>query len=190
AEKKAYFIHQLFTKVIFPDRTLARTSERVARRLRTLRLGTLAGSAVATLTLLLAFSISFFGNRSLLLSAETAAAKVRESESPQALEDLRLQVEALDQSPPLRLRWGLYRGDAIHPAVRKVYFDALRRRFLVPCGERLRTEMVSLDRKVEKSKDDHDRLKKIHLAYAILGGILPGSEDRSLLERVLPREGG
>ena len=190
AEKKAYFIHQLFTKVIFPDRTLARTSERVARRLRTLRLGTLAGSAVATLTLLLAFSISFFGNRSLLHSAETAAAKVRESESPQALEDLRLQVEALDQSPPLRLRWGLYRGDAIHPAVRKVYFDALRRRFLVPCGERLRTEMVSLDRKVEKSKDDHDRLKKIHLAYAILGGILPGSEDRSLLERVLPREGG
>ena len=57
ADKKSYFINHLFTKIIFPDQTLARTSAKVQKRQKIVHFGTLGLSAVGTLLLTIALSI-------------------------------------------------------------------------------------------------------------------------------------
>jgi len=47
-DKKSYFINHLFTKIIFPDQTLARTSAKVQKRQKLVHFGTLGLSAVGT----------------------------------------------------------------------------------------------------------------------------------------------
>lgn len=43
----------------------------------------------------------------------------------QQLETLREQAVRLDETPPLRMRWGLYAGDSLRVPVRRIYFDRL-----------------------------------------------------------------
>ncbi len=197
-DKKSYFINHLFTKIIFPDQTLARTSVRIQRRQKYLYFATLAGSALSAVVLTAAFAASFFSNRGLLGASESAAVRVRETASGppaaavEALDGLRREVEELDRadrkSPPLRRRWGLYRGDAINPAARKAYFDALRRLFLAPCGKRVLDEMTQLFRKEGKSAEDYDRLNDLHRVYQMLAGDLSPEKNQEIVERVLRTE--
>src|SRR6185436_9873204 len=74
-DKKSYFINHLFTKIIFPDQTLARTSAKAQRRQMVLHYGTLGLSAAGTLLLSIVLITSFFANRSLINGAEAAATK-------------------------------------------------------------------------------------------------------------------
>jgi type VI protein secretion system component VasK len=200
-DKKSYFINHLFTKIIFADQNLARLSSRMQRRLKLVHYGTLGLSAVGTVFLLAALVVSFFGNRSLLSEARAAAVAVREAERsgappPQrlaALEGLRREAERLDghdrRSTPLSLRWGLYRGGAVNPSVRQVYFEALRKQFLEPCAGRLRDDLEALFRKEAKTGEDYEQLDDLHRAYQMLGGILPAEKQRDLLEATLAKEG-
>jgi type VI secretion system IcmF/VasK family protein len=194
-EKKSYFINHLFTKIIFPDQNLARTSARLQKRHKLLYFATLAGSVAATVVLTAAFAVSFFANRGLLGAAETAAVKAREAvagppaAAVEALDGLRREVEGLDRddrkSPPLSRRWGLYRGGAVNAPVRKAYFDALRRLLLAPAGKRILEEMTQLFRKEGKSAEDYERLNDLHRTYQMLGGELDPDRNRDLIERVL-----
>src|SRR5438045_1966397 len=120
-DKKSYFINHLFTKIIFPDQTLARTSAKVQRRQKIVHFGTLGLSGVGTILIFVLLLTSFFGNRSIINSAESAALKVRENEKQPAavllesLEGLRHEIDTLDkydrEGPPVSQRWGLYRGN-------------------------------------------------------------------------------
>jgi type VI secretion system protein ImpL len=197
-EKKSYFINHLFTKIIFPDQNLARTSARLQKRQKFLYYATLAGSAAATVVLTAAFIVSFFSNRGLLGASESAAVKAREAvagppaAAVEALDGLRREVEELDRddrkSPPLRRRWGLYRGSAVNAPVRKAYFDALRRLFLAPAGERIRRELEQLFRKEGKAAEDYERLSDLHRVYQVLAGDLMPEKNGEILERVLRTE--
>ncbi len=200
-DKKSYFINHLFTKIIFADQNLARLSSRMQRRLKVVHYGTLGLSAVGTLVLFAAFVISFFGNRGLLSEARAAAVAVREAErtgvpSPQALdllEGLRREAERLDghdrRSTPLSLRWGLYRGGAMNPAVRKVYFDALRKHLLAPATARLRDELQALYDKEGKTGEDYFQLSDLHRVYQMMGAMLPAEKHRELIEATLAKDG-
>ncbi len=198
-EKKSYFINHLFTKIMFPDQNMARTSVRLQRRQRLLYFATLAGSALAALVLTVAFAVSFFGNRSLLGSVRDAAEGLRQaSAGPKAaavaaLDGLRREVEELDrqdrESVPLRLRWGLYRGSAVNAPAREAYFDSLRKLFLIPCGERVRQELEQVFRKEGKTAEDYERLSDLHRVYQMLAGDLEPAKNREILEHVLSTEG-
>jgi len=198
-DKKAYFINHLFTKIIFPDQTLARTSAKVQRRQKIVHFGTLGLSGVGTILVFVLLLTSFFGNRSIINSAEAAALKVRENEKQPAavllesLEGLRHEIETLDkydrEGPPVSQRWGLYRGNMVNPTLRQVYFGGLKRVFLVPLTERLHKELEELFRKESRTPEDNERLDELQRVYQMLGGELPAQKEHDLLENVLSKDG-
>jgi type VI secretion system IcmF/VasK family protein len=199
ADKKSYFINHLFTKIIFPDQTLARTSAKAQRRQKIIHFGTLGISAVTTVLLTVVLISSFFANRGLLNSAEASAAKVRESErsSPtaalEALDSLRHEIESLDDfdrnGAPIAKRWGLYRGNMVNPHLRTLYFSSLKRLLLVPCGDHLRKELDEIFKKESRTPEDNERLDDLQRVYQMLAGELPAEKEHDLLEGVLSKEG-
>jgi type VI protein secretion system component VasK len=198
-DKKAYFINHLFTKIIFPDQTLARTSAKVQKRQKLIHFGTLGLSAVGTVLIFILLLTSFIGNRSIINAAEAAALKVRENEKAAApvllesLEGLRHEITTLDkydrEGPPTSQRWGLYRGNLINQPLRQVYFNGLRRVFLYPLADRLHKDLETLFRKESRTPEEAERLDELQRAYQILGGELPGEKERDLLESVFSKEG-
>ncbi len=197
-EKKSYFINHLFTKIIFTDQHLARSSVRVQRRRKVAYAAALGGSALAAVVLTAAFVVSFFGNRSLLGAVESAALRAREAASGpaqaaiEALDGLRREVEELDRhgrrGAPLRLRWGLYRGGDVEAAARSAYFGALRKFFLNPAGGRIQAELGELFRKEGKTAEDYERLGDLHRVCQMLAGDLSPEKNREVIERVLRSE--
>ncbi len=197
-DKKSYFINHLFTKIIFPDQTLARTSAKVQKRQKIVHFGTLGLSAVGTVLLTIVLVTSFFGNRSIINTAEAAALHLREcergpsAEAVAAMESLRHEIETLDNydrnGPPVGRRWGLYRGNMINPALRAVYFSSLKRLFLVPVGDRLRKELEDIFRKEARSQEDNERLDDLQRVYQMLAGQLPAEKERDLLENILTKD--
>jgi type VI protein secretion system component VasK len=121
--------------------------------------------------------------------AGAAAEKVKAAPSLETLEALRREVAELDEhdrrSPPLGLRYGLYRGSTVNPAVRKVYFDALRRLLLIPAAGRIGRELDELDKKEGKNAQDFDALNDLHRVYQMLGGAPGADKNRDLVEQVL-----
>lgn len=181
-ERKSYFINELFTKVVFPDHVLARSSTRVERRARLVRKGCLIGSLAASAILLSFLLLSFFRNAATISSVADAAVAVHErrgvpanpAEDLPLLEDLRREVALLDrygrEGPPLGLRWGLYAGDRIDERARAVYFDRLRRLLVEPCDAVMHSELER--RRIQKDKTfaQYDELYEIHRVYQKLAG--------------------
>jgi type VI secretion system protein ImpL len=97
-------------------------------------------AAVLCLLLCIAFTVSFFNNRSLETQARDAAIGISSAESSgqnlasldalRKLETLRQSLETLvkyrHEGEPWSYRWGLYTGDALYPEVRRIYFDRFR----------------------------------------------------------------
>lgn len=151
------FLGRLFRDVIGRDR-MAMGVTRSGTHL-TLRRRLVMGSAVA-LSLLLSscFTLSYIGNKRLERRAVSAAAglldvRSREPELPtyeslQRLETLREQIDRLAEyeraGPPLRLRWGLYRGDDLLPPVRSLYLERLDHLILQPARLRLADSLRAL----------------------------------------------
>jgi type VI secretion system protein ImpL len=196
-DKKSYFLNHLFTKIIFPDQNLARTSARVQQRRKLLHFGTLGISGVTTVALFFGLLLSFFGNRGVISEATEAAVKARGADHAaanpaaflEAMDGLRKQLEQLGQyeqkGAPLTLRMGLHRSATLLPAVRKVYFDSLKRHVLAPCAERLRKELEVLYKKESKAGEDYDKLFDLYRIYQMLGGQLAADKDRDVLESVV-----
>ncbi|MBI4565364.1 MAG: type VI secretion system membrane subunit TssM [Planctomycetes bacterium] len=181
-DKKSYFLNNLFTKVIFPDQNLARSTTRVERQRRVLRIGTVAGSAALLAVLSVSMAVSCAGNLRLIHSTGGDAAEVRRLEREQAsdveanlaaMENLREELERLHryktQSLPLSLRWGLYRGSSINAQARKVYFDRLKMLFLEPCGRLLAEELQRIRQNREKKFKDFEVLYDLMRVYLKLG---------------------
>ena len=199
-DKKSYFINHLFTKIIFPDQTLARTSAKVQRRQKLIHFGTLGLSAVGTVLITILLVSSFIGNRGVLKGAEAAVTKVREAEKDvaanpahalEALEALRKEVVQLDDwdrnGAPSTMRWGLYRGSIVNPSVRKTYFDVLKKVLLVPCVERLHHEIDGLYVKEQPTRVEKDTLNSLLRVYRVLGGEVDAGKHKDLLEGTLQR---
>ncbi|HWB83596.1 MAG TPA: ImcF-related family protein [Bryobacteraceae bacterium] len=130
------FLSHLFNDVLLADRAAMSASgssikTSFARRLL------LASAAVICLLLCLAFTISFFRNRSLEASARDAAQGISSAESTglnvasldslRKLETLRQSLATLvnrrHQGAPWSYRWGLYTGNDLYPEVRRIYFN-------------------------------------------------------------------
>lgn len=133
------FLGHLFSDVLLQDKAALGASG-TSTKIGYLRRAVLATVAVLSLILSVGFLVSFFGNRSLVSEARTAASAILPSEAPgndlasvdalRRLERLRQSVDTLNhyerQGAPLRLRWGLYAGSAIQPDVWRIYFDRFK----------------------------------------------------------------
>jgi len=121
-ETKSYFLHDLFAKVIFPDRKLAGHSTNLERRLR-IRRYAIAGTSfgVAALLLLLP-GYAYLKNRELVGSTAAQVDRMagggNESDTLGQLDALRERVAQLHEwesdGAPLAMRFGMYRGDDLY----------------------------------------------------------------------------
>ncbi|MCB9893614.1 MAG: type VI secretion system membrane subunit TssM [Planctomycetes bacterium] len=199
-EKKSYFIHNLFTNVIFHDKTLARSSSRVLRKRRAARLTLQITSLLALALMSWALLQSFFGNHEIIEKVETAGVGVRDLELDsrpdleelKSLDALRRELSHLDEfkreGRPIRLSFGMYKGDAMFDAGADVYFRRLRPLYIAPCGQRVERELDRLVGSLQPNSPSNEYQKLLDLwrVYRMIGGKL--EPQAALVSNILKKE--
>ncbi len=129
------FLSRLFAGVILQDKAALGASGSSTRTSMLQRL-LLASACVLCLMMSVAFTVSFLGNRALksevleaargIPAAEAAGMNLPTADALQKLETLRQSLAKLTDyetnGAPLRLRWFLYTGGDLYPAVRRIYY--------------------------------------------------------------------
>jgi type VI secretion system protein ImpL len=213
-EAKSYFLGQLFTKVIFPDKYLAGRSATRVRKSKLAAHGVGAGLIATAGGLAVLPVMSFQNNRELLEETEDAVAKVNEHyarkqetgsidpiriENIEPLRRVERRLNEYEDDTPIGYQMGMYQGGTIYPAVKELYFTAVREEMLVP----LRDTDIKLLKKfkaqysalTEPAPDDEhmetrDRLRMYLLLTTPLSGRAasePGLDERQrewLTERI------
>lgn len=191
-ETKSYFLADLFRCVMFADRDLATPSAGSARRLRTARaLGALV-IVVCALASTLHAAGSYVANRESLQAAREDVAGVQrrgavgDTGAPlRVLEPIRARLSRLHawstNGVPFRYRAGLYRGDAMLPALRGFYTSTLRGVLVQPLVDRLERDIEAAlerdrGRQQAPSAHDHARLYDQLKAYLLLSSTKEPSE--------------
>ncbi len=140
-EARSYFLHDVFSRVVFPDKTAA-TVGSLSRRELAIRTATIGGVLLGALLLSLLPLGAYVKNRRLIAAtravsdALAAAAPVRPS-GPLADEAFEVVGPAVDlvaetsiEGPPISARFGMYQGDEILPPLGKTIRESLIRPFI------------------------------------------------------------
>lgn len=160
-----YFTDCFFREVLLRDKDLAASFQASRKRPSRLRLYLLAAAVLALLAFAVGAMSSFLGNHELLAEATERGARVEAirradlgkdvtkkepvaaREEVEAVEALRGTLADLDDydrnSPPLRLRLGLYSGNSINSALRAIYFDSIQQRYIKSSGAALEQDLQS-----------------------------------------------
>jgi len=155
--KKSYFLHGLFTDVMFPDHHLAGSTAARITRGRRLQFGAfvvLLALAIASLGLGL---VSFRNNRALVdsslqLSKDTRLGGFEEpGEVLGALESLDKLSDRVDtllehrkQGAPWSLGFGLYSGDSLLDPSRALFVKRMKRVFVDPVASELEATLIDI----------------------------------------------
>ncbi len=161
ATKKSYFLYDVFTRVMFPDKDLAgATAVGISRRLKlrivfAIMLMMLAGCVLGAAT------TSFIRNRMIIsksekLSKEAKAGAARNPKEVEAslaaMERLGLLVDKLQEfkkdGPSLTYRFGFYSGDELLPKLEKLYAN----KFWQVAGDNVAMELEASLEHVVKMK--------------------------------------
>ncbi|MSP25318.1 MAG: type VI secretion system membrane subunit TssM [Myxococcales bacterium] len=174
-EAKSYFLRDAFHYVMFPDRGLAGHSRRETTRRNRRSLLVAAGVTAVSLVVAALPTFAYVRNRELIESTEAvvrAVAKHRKDDlgtpfSIDELEPLRRRVAELRDferdGPPLRLRYGMYSGDALAPHVRWLYAEVVRQEVILPMLQQGIAEL-----KVAAEAPQFDKLRTYELLKAHL----------------------
>ncbi len=144
------FLSHLFNDVILRDDAAMGASGASTKtsKMRRILFAVATGMCLLLAILLL---VSYLGNRSLesdaiqaaknISSAEGAGTELASADSLRKLETLRQSLEQLTvyqrEGAPLRLRWGLYAGDAMYPQVRRIYYNKFHQLLLAQTQARM-----------------------------------------------------
>ena len=145
-QTKSYFIRDLFTEVIIPDKRLVRPNSRTARSKRIFNIGIAAASVAVLVLFILGITQAYFRSKA---QVETAGIEVAQfkasafdrgsSHSLARLNALLSRINAL-QDPPFFM-FGMDRSQALLGPMRTLYFRQLRtfvqNSFLQPLQSRL-----------------------------------------------------
>ncbi len=175
-EAKSYFVTDLFKKVVFPDQNVAGRTAREMRRQRFRKFGYALAALAVALLLIVPSSCTFARNQELVSSTKaiaTDAAKLKWDDQTPAidkankLDAIRLRLLQLDawkrDGAPLSMRWGMYTGNTLYPALRDLYVSLLRAGFSEPSRLELEGHLRSIDptsaQKGEAFNRSYDDLK-------------------------------
>jgi type VI secretion system protein ImpL len=136
-EARSYFLRDVFSKVIFPDRDVAAASGAMSRRDLMVRAALVGGVALLALLLLLLPTASYVKNGR-LISATRAVSEALASAAPsrpggpladEVFEPLGQEIDLVSgvaqDGPGLLMRFGMYQGDVILPPLARVVRDTL-----------------------------------------------------------------
>jgi type VI secretion system protein ImpL len=152
-ESKSYFLKDVFTNVIFPDKDIAGRTEDEVSRVRWQRIAIAAAALVVAAILCIPAIFSYFDNRDLVRKTERISQGVGKIDWTQGdplpkiaqLDELRAHLEQLDQwrenGPPISMRWGMYIGDELFEPSLAHYRDALKWGFVEPVKKYLEGEL-------------------------------------------------
>jgi type VI secretion system protein ImpL len=154
-----FFTDRFFKDVVLRDKDLAASFQASQKKPpRTSAILLVLGSVLLCL-LLIGAVVSFLANRKLIADATERGMRVDETTRAdfgkdvlkkdatsarvevEYLDSLREQLAALDASPPILMRFGLYSGNDIAPYLRTIYFDAVEERFKKPTVAALETDL-------------------------------------------------
>lgn len=164
-----YFLKELFSKVIFPDRNLVRqhTTKHKARIRQFAVLGTLCLLGLG----LGGWSWSYFNNLSLLANVEQDVAKavrIQEGridlqsrlEALEIIQDRLAQLEKFNEDHPVSIGLGLYQGGRMAEVLRREYFSGVGNVMLVPVKDNLEAFLHEVnaqgDRLKAKGESKHE----------------------------------
>jgi type VI secretion system protein ImpL len=158
-EAKSYFLGDVFSKVIFPDKRIAQRSAARLRKQAVIRHSIAAGLFLFGVGLAVLPVASFQNNRELLDRSGSAIEKVAEHYAAQTVDPIKIeQVEPLrvverelaehDASgAPLKMRMGMYQGRMLYPRLRDLYIKTVRDQLVSPL---LDIELAKVDRFISK----------------------------------------
>lgn len=189
---RAYFIQRLLNEVIFPESNLAGIDHRTVLRQNLLALAGYLGIVAVTVLAILALSVSYFANRSLLVSvagrlaeypagrldisgAGPAPALAAEMPRLNALWDTVQEAERYSGSRPWSMRLGLYQGVRVGNAARDAYVREMTGGLLVVFGEQLRRRLI-------EGGSQPERIYEYLKSYLMLGR--PERLDRKQMDLV------
>jgi type VI secretion system protein ImpL len=140
-ESKSYFLKNLFTEIIFPDRQLVTPSSTIYRQRGYLRIGAVVMSVFFVLLAVIGLAVSFIGNKRILSETLSSALNAPSGglddshleENVRFIGLLGRQFEDIlmyqRDGVPLRLA-GFYQGPRIHEVVQELYLRQFTRQFL------------------------------------------------------------
>jgi len=161
SSQHGFFLHDLFRKVIFADKSLvARFSSRAKTRLRYVAFAVASASLALVLT---GWSWSYVNNKRLAENVQSDLDKVvrlqdkrldlqSRMEALEILQDRIEQLESYRRDRPLSLSLGLYQGDLMEQKLRSEYFAGIKEIMLKPVVGNLEaflTEVVAGGEKLE-----------------------------------------
>ncbi len=175
-ESKSYFVTDVFKRVVFPDQNLAGRTASEMKRQKLLRAVLSAAALVAGSLLIFPAVASMAKNRGLIketetVSADTAAVRWGGRKSAEdkvtKLTPTREQLIRLGkyekEGPPIGLRWGMFTGETLYPALTDAYAGHLERGMALPVRNKilLDLESVGMSQTVPSSQYGrvYDRLK-------------------------------
>lgn len=179
-ESKSYFVTDLFKKVVFPDKLVAGRTAREQRRLALRRLA-LGGLAAMLGLIIIGPGACTYSRNSKLVDDTTVvakdAAKVRWEQgaaltSVQQLDKLRAELVKLyewREGAPWGMRWGMYVGDTLYPAVRNVYVGLLKNGFEAALKKDLEARLRIVDPGTTISIESYNRAYDTLKMYLMLG---------------------
>jgi type VI secretion system protein ImpL len=174
-EPKSYFLHDVFTRVIFPDAALAGRSAAELRRRRRVRLGAGALAIAAGLALALPSANSFWNNLGLLDTSRLRASKAakidwQDGRSIRAkldqldpLLDRIAELDRYEDDVPFGYDFFMYSGREVHRPLARVYVKNLQESLVKATKLRLEQDLSRIDGK--RYYADREKLK----TYLMLG---------------------
>lgn len=145
---RSYFLHDLLTKVVFPEAAIAGRDLKAERRRRGIRLAILATAGTAALALTVVWTLAYFRNAALIGKLEQRAAVLQRDATalgrgPVADDDIGRTLPVLDQARALPFAstaaladrspgfsWGVGREKALRVQVDGTYANLLNRQML------------------------------------------------------------
>lgn len=156
-----FFLKDLFSKVVFADRNLVR--QYASRSRMRWRQATVFGGVCLLGLALGGWSWSFLNNRELLLNVEQdlrQAVRIQDGrldlqsriEALTILQDRLGQLERFNETHPISLGLGLYRGEHLADKVRSEYFAGVSNLMLKPVKENLEAFLIEVNRYAEPER--------------------------------------
>ncbi|MGK4003722.1 type VI secretion system membrane subunit TssM [Sorangium sp. So ce1036] len=186
-ESKSFFLHDVFTGVVFPDQDLAARTEAEMRRRRLQRIAAAAAAAILAILFLVPAVVSFYNNKALVaetgqISDEVALVRWagRDGARPDVpgnidrLDKLQAQVGKLDrfvEDTPVDHGWFMFQGDKLFPPTLEQYIKSLKEGFVAPAKAQLERELETV--REREYLDGYNALR----SYLLLG-----KEHRGKLE--------
>jgi type VI secretion system protein ImpL len=157
-----YFLKELFSKVIFPDRNLVR--RHITKNRVRLRQAAVIGSLCLLGIALGGWSWSYINNRSLLENVQqdvNKAIRLQEGridlqsrlEAMEIIQDRLVQLERFNRDHPISIGLGLYQGKPMADKLRAEYFAGISSIMLAPVKENLEAFLNEVNARGNRLKE-------------------------------------